>query len=351
MNYHVFSASATDAESLALATADFLEQEFQIKNYALLTHISHPEPLTVLRDQSPSFNFIEWLSENPFSSKQIKSTFYFQQQDVSIFFSGTDFLDDKIYIFIFKSKLEQDILNVLEQWQLRHQYLINVSDVLDKKNQISQGNLISQLLHDVQSLMDFQPREITEPEHKIRLDYQNSVNENLLFYIRPIELLTFKSSVIELIYASVQILGIEKNDFPLRVSGEIADIDLDAELFSKALNAIVLNAQESESGTPVKWEIRVEQIPGSSPFIDQKWLEISINDQGPGIKMDYLPFITDPFFTTKKIAGHSGFGLSNAKKILEAHGGHLQITSVTDQGSQVKLIFPYRENESKNSDN
>jgi len=351
MNYHVFSASATDAGSLALATADFLENEFQLKDYRLLSHVSHPDPIKILRDKYPTLNINKWLNDNSFNSKAIDSTHSFEQQGVSIFFSGNDFLNEKIYIFIFKSNPGPDILDVLKQWQLRHQYLKNIHLDLNTELEISQGNLVSQLLHDVQSLMDFQPLEITDPEHTTRLNYQNSVNENLLFYVRPIDLLTFKSPVIELIYASVQILGIEKNDFSLRVLGEIADIDLDAELFSKALNAIVLNAQESGSGTPVKWKIQIEQYAGVSPFIDQSWLQISIIDQGPGIKPDYLPFISDPFFTTKKVAGHSGFGLTSAKKILDAHGGSLQITSVVDQGTQVKLIFPYRDDESKNSDN
>lgn len=351
MNYFLFTKDATDTESLALATADFLEKEYHIQTYALLVHTPHPAPLTVLKDPSNSFNPNEWIDKEQLSLQHIKSNLYLQQQDTFLVFSGIDFLNEKIFIFKFMVKPEVEVLNILEQWQSQHQYLKNVLGDLDKDHETRQGNLISQLLHDVQSLMDFQPRDITEPEHAIRLNYQNSVNENLLFYIRPVELLIFNSPVIDLIYASVQILGIEKKDFPLRVSGEIADIDLDAELFSKALNAVVLNAQESNAAKPVDWEIHVEQISGSSPFINQNWLQISIIDQGPGIKADYLPFITDPFFTTKKVAGHSGFGLSNAKKILEAHGGHLQISTKMGRGTQVKLIFPYRDDESKNSNN
>lgn len=350
MNYHVFTESATDPESLARLTADFLEQEFNLTEFILLKHVPHPEPFLLLKNHFTSFDFSEWKKEISGNSIKINKTLYLEYTGLFYFFSGKTFGTENVYIFLFKTQPDVEIKNILDKWQLRHRYLLRVQKSLITEHETIHGNLISQLLHDVQSLMDFQPQEINDPDLSTRLTYQNSVNENLLFYVRPIELLTFKSPVAELIYASVQILGIERGDFSLRISGKIADIDLDAELFSKALNAIILNAQESADGDPVEWEIRIEQIHGTSPFIDHDWLLIFILDKGPGISADYLPFIFNPFFTTKKVAGYSGFGLTCAKKILEAHGGHLQITSEKDQGSEVKLIFPYRDDETKNTD-
>ena len=52
---------------------------------------------------------------------------------------------------------------------------------------------------------------------------------------------------------------------------------------------------------------------------------IEIGDTGPGIDPDILPEIFDPFFTTKE-AG-TGLGLSIVRKIVDQHGGHIDIDS------------------------
>jgi signal transduction histidine kinase len=69
-------------------------------------------------------------------------------------------------------------------------------------------------------------------------------------------------------------------------------------------------------------------------------LKITVSDQGPGISKDYLGRITEPFFTTKKSAGHSGFGLSNAKKIILALAGQLEVSSTKGAGTQATMYLP-----------
>ncbi len=61
-------------------------------------------------------------------------------------------------------------------------------------------------------------------------------------------------------------------------------------------------------------------------------------DEGKGIAPENLPNIFRPFFTTK---GHgTGLGLSLARRIVEAHGGAIEVTSVVDQGSQFLITLP-----------
>jgi two-component system sensor histidine kinase ChvG len=59
-----------------------------------------------------------------------------------------------------------------------------------------------------------------------------------------------------------------------------------------------------------------------------RWVEISVEDQGPGIPDNKLEAIFDRFYSERpkaeKFGTHSGLGLSISKQIAEAHGGTLR---------------------------
>lgn len=53
-------------------------------------------------------------------------------------------------------------------------------------------------------------------------------------------------------------------------------------------------------------------------------------DTGPGISEEHLAKIFDPFFTTKPTGVGTGLGLPVSKRIIDLHGGHLDIRNKTD---------------------
>ena len=114
-------------------------------------------------------------------------------------------------------------------------------------------------------------------------------------------------------------------------------MEIDAEFMARAIQEIVWNGLEA--GSP-SCAIHARQIPAGSPFLTKDWVELTFSDSGSGISGDYLGSVTEPFFTTRKNEGHSGFGLALVKKITEAHGGFLKIESEKNQGTQVKLYIP-----------
>jgi PAS domain S-box-containing protein len=67
---------------------------------------------------------------------------------------------------------------------------------------------------------------------------------------------------------------------------------------------------------------------------------VEVNDEGCGIPRKNLKLIQDPFYTTKRDKGGSGLGLSISAGIMEEHGGRLEFTSDTEEGTVVKAIFP-----------
>ncbi|MBI4688797.1 MAG: HAMP domain-containing histidine kinase [Nitrospirae bacterium] len=57
-----------------------------------------------------------------------------------------------------------------------------------------------------------------------------------------------------------------------------------------------------------------------------------------GIPENDLPRVFDPFFTTK-ING-LGLGLAMTKRVVEEHGGKVDITSTAGKGSKVIITLP-----------
>ncbi len=65
-----------------------------------------------------------------------------------------------------------------------------------------------------------------------------------------------------------------------------------------------------------------------------------ITDEGCGIATENLPYICDPFFTTKRGRGGTGLGLSISAAIVESHGGTLTFTSEPGRGTTATLTLP-----------
>jgi two-component system, sporulation sensor kinase E len=72
-------------------------------------------------------------------------------------------------------------------------------------------------------------------------------------------------------------------------------------------------------------------------------VQITIEDDGCGIEPDHLPHICEPFFTTKPVGKGTGLGLSLAASILQEHDGCMQIESVPEQGTVVRIELPLSE--------
>lgn len=69
---------------------------------------------------------------------------------------------------------------------------------------------------------------------------------------------------------------------------------------------------------------------------------VEVRDQGPGIPLDKLQKVMDPFFTTKRDSGGTGLGLSISSGIIKDHGGTLNLTS-SPEGTTATVKIPVTE--------
>jgi MazG family protein len=207
-----------------------------------------------------------------------------------------------------------------------------------------QDYLISQLLHDTQSLLNLikmSENQISD-DLKKRIAYQEKVNKELLFYLREPELDISGMSVKNFITSSLELINLSAENIKTNIDKQITNISLDAELLSRAFNAIVSNAVWAVNNDSSKITISISPVSEFASELKYTHIQFIITDKGIGISKDFLPLVFDPFFTTRKQEGACGFGLSNAKKIIEKHGGKIKINSNKGEGTEVVFTISLR---------
>lgn len=113
------------------------------------------------------------------------------------------------------------------------------------------------------------------------------------------------------------------------VTGAPVIAEVDREEFRKVALNLMLNAIESTAG---KQPVKVEVGKKETPFF-------RVKDEGCGIPEDFLRnSLFTPFKSTKKKG--LGIGLYQCKKIVEAHGGKIEVISELDKGSEFTVWLP-----------
>lgn len=135
------------------------------------------------------------------------------------------------------------------------------------------------------------------------------------------------------------------------ISPELKKIEADETQISQVVNNILLNAvQAMHGGGEIK-------ISASNILLNQgnnyavpggEYVEVIIEDQGPGIDGDFLGRIFDPFFTTK--SDGSGLGLSVAYSVVRKHGGGISAFN-SGSGAVFRFVLPASEVEFRAAEN
>ncbi|MGY8732522.1 MAG: sensor histidine kinase [Pirellulales bacterium] len=90
-------------------------------------------------------------------------------------------------------------------------------------------------------------------------------------------------------------------------------------------------------------ENAVEHTPRESHYrvtveVDSRKIRILVEDQGPGITPGSEYQIFKPFYTTQP--GATGLGLANVRRVIEIHGGGIQVTNMEHGGALFTLKLP-----------
>ncbi len=77
---------------------------------------------------------------------------------------------------------------------------------------------------------------------------------------------------------------------------------------------------------------------------ESKYVKITVEDNGTGIKEEDLPFIFERFYradiSRNSETGGTGLGLSITKSLVEAHGGRIYARSQIGKGTKFTILLP-----------
>ena len=119
-------------------------------------------------------------------------------------------------------------------------------------------------------------------------------------------------------------------------SDQPAELLIDEVHMSNVINNLIDNAVKYSADAP---EITIETKVIDSTFT------ILVTDKGIGMQKDVLTQVFEPFYRVPTGNVHNvkgfGLGLSYVKKIVEAHGGNVQVKSQLGKGSTFEITIPY----------
>jgi signal transduction histidine kinase len=166
----------------------------------------------------------------------------------------------------------------------------------------------------------------------------DSLVQSFLEFSRPPKLRMQMISPSEIVDLALKLMTHRLESYQVSVQVErherLPVVQADPDRLKEVLVNIMVNACEAMKGGGAI-VIREEETLDAS--LGQVAV-VRIRDNGPGIEEGLRARIFEPFFTTKEEG--SGLGLSIAVRIVEEHGGRLNLESRKGQGAEFSLILP-----------
>jgi len=127
--------------------------------------------------------------------------------------------------------------------------------------------------------------------------------------------------------------------FSKHFSGASRRIEADPVLLRRVIDNLLENAHKYSPEADSEISLSVNEHAGQACF--------EVRDHGMGISDDDLPRVFTAFFrgerSRSRDTGGVGLGLTLAKRIVEAHGGSIEVESVVGQGSTFRARLPVRQ--------
>ena len=130
----------------------------------------------------------------------------------------------------------------------------------------------------------------------------------------------------------------------ITIACQLGTQDFKARIDSEKMTRVIVNLLSNAAEAMTNKDKPSVDMRGRVPQIDvntkltARGVEITIADNGPGIRSDLIEKIREPLFTTKGFG--TGLGIPEIEKIVGLHGGGLDISSAIDEGARFTAWIP-----------
>ncbi|MBC7386725.1 MAG: hypothetical protein H7301_11275 [Cryobacterium sp.] len=255
------------------------------------------------------------------------------------------------------------ILREIEPLADRVAVLIEKSPVFDREREVERlatlGEMAAGLAHEIRNPLgaikgaaQYLDPSANRPESRFltviveEADRLNAVVTQFLDYAKPSAVREYKELDLNiLIQKLVTLLSTTApSDVDLRVQSSLLTAKI--RCAPEQIHQVLLNLIQNAFKALKKWDVSEEfgekrvlvSIDAFETADLRSMVRVTVEDNGPGIARENLEKIFIPFFTTDP-AG-SGLGLSICRKIIQAHGGMMEVQSVPGVTTQFRIILP-----------
>ena len=244
-------------------------------------------------------------------------------------------------------KVQKDLVEKLKQESQERERL--EGEIRQTERLIALGHLSAGLAHEIRNPLGIMKVSIqllaqeksddgTVAEYcRILLEECERLNRlvsQFLTFARPKDLIREQVGLGELLDEGIALIqpALRKQQIELVQERSLIDdqvVEADRDQIKQVILNILLNAIDAQGEGGV---INLEGIRQAG------FVGFAVSDEGPGITQEAMPYIYDPFFTTKDKG--TGLGLSVVHRILDQHGGRITMINRRERGVRVEILLP-----------
>ena len=176
----------------------------------------------------------------------------------------------------------------------------------------------------------------------------NAIVQEVLAFVRPVRLQVDRTQLVDAVSSAVALADGKATRGAITVGvslpKDLPALDADQYQLTQVFCNLLINAYEALEGHGrIEITARIAHTSAEGALLPDGHVAVptvvvDIADDGPGMPRNVAEKIFNPFFTTK--AQGSGLGLAIVRKIVDAHEGRIDMTTVDGRGTKFRVTLP-----------